>query len=287
MCAKQKRGGDTMNAKDVRFGIEVECYMPRDYQTQYFPRGGYHRGLQIRLAPDGWNCQSDASVRSLDEGYVGIEVVSPILSGEDGLVQAYYMAEFLRECNAKVDYYCGLHVHVDATNLSEKQVQNIARAFRSYEQVFYAFCGEDVVNRLTSAYCKPLFVLPENVNLARLDRYHSLNFTNYYYDSSKKTLEFRMFPSRIDEKYIITAIHMAVALVTKAAYGEVNLKDVPLYVGDRVTQFSRRFLATTKIVPDCTSAELGRILRREARVALAKMDEDTIRQVAEMVRSHI
>ena len=81
------------------FGVELECLIPRSYigdDSQFNP-GGHGRGNQIGNAPAGWTVERDGSVRSTVDGMTGVEVVSPILEGEDGLVQVVAMCDYLTE----------------------------------------------------------------------------------------------------------------------------------------------------------------------------------------------
>lgn len=79
---------------------------------------------------DRWKLVSDSSC--------GFELVSPVLSGEIGLRQIEAVCDALREVGAKVDTSCGLHVHVDARDLSEKEVAKVFIAYSRYEPLFDA-----------------------------------------------------------------------------------------------------------------------------------------------------
>src|SRR5262245_13438734 len=97
--------GTTMNANELTFGIEIECLIPAANAPQV---GGYHAGRQIEDLPTGWNAQHDGSIRTR-RGYVGVEVVSPVLSGPDGVRQVKFVCEWLASIGAKVNQSTGLH----------------------------------------------------------------------------------------------------------------------------------------------------------------------------------
>ena len=71
-------------AADATFGIEIECLLPRGSVRV----GGYHAGIELGgRFPAGWNAQRDGSLRTTLRGYEGVEIVSPVLRGRDGLEQ--------------------------------------------------------------------------------------------------------------------------------------------------------------------------------------------------------
>src|SRR5437764_919765 len=88
-----------MNATEITFGIEIECTIP----VQNAPAvGGYHNGVQIAGLPAGWNAQRDSSIQA-QRGFVGVEVVSPVLKGVDGTRQIKLVCEWLKQIGAKVN----------------------------------------------------------------------------------------------------------------------------------------------------------------------------------------
>jgi len=204
----------TIKASDLSFGVEIECLMPAGRQ---FAAGGYHRGQQIpslgEWSAAGWNAQADSSVSG------GVEVVSPILTGEEGLYQTWAVVEYLASIGTQVDRRCGLHVHVDARSLTEAQVRTIQREFQKVERAFYALNAEKAGERWGSIYCMPY----SRVGAAQADgtRYMSLNIQNWLRGTrSKKTLEFRLFAGTMDPRKVMTAVLMCVSLVAAVANGE-------------------------------------------------------------------
>lgn len=115
------------NLTHLTYGIEIECMVPNlPNGMPRIQRGGYHRGLPIsgmHEAVDGtmieapkyrgqtWRADSDASIQT-DSGYTAVEVVAPILNGEDGIEAVREMVLFLNRLGAKVNKSCGLHVTV-------------------------------------------------------------------------------------------------------------------------------------------------------------------------------
>jgi hypothetical protein len=103
-------------AAQTTWGIELETEIPNEYRGT-FPVGMYHNGTQIPVFPEGWNGQSDCSIEKVP-GYFGCEIVSPVLTGEAGLVQVVYVLDFLAQIGAKVNKSTSLTYISDAITLT-------------------------------------------------------------------------------------------------------------------------------------------------------------------------
>jgi len=257
-----------MNAQTIKFGMELECYVPSEYR-EYFQVGAYHNGIQLRLAPEGWNGQSDSSITLFAPyGYFGCEVVSPVLAGEDGLIQAYYMVDTLREFRAKVDDRCGLHVHVDARQLNQEQIDNITRRFIQYEKAFYGLSGAKAKARWENHYCANSH---EWSTSPYGPRYRSLNIQNWLSPQrrGKRTLEFRVWKATTNVAEVITALHMAVALVVGAANDVQD--DLQQIAGclEAAQAFNMQYLQNVnlRIVPEEDTNQLQEVLLQKCRQA--------------------
>lgn len=85
---------------------------------------------EYRLA---WRVISDGSVSG------GCEVVSPVLSGAQGLAQVKGVLKAMNKAGAKADARCGLHVHVGAGDLSTMELQHVARRYAAFESTIDTF----------------------------------------------------------------------------------------------------------------------------------------------------
>lgn len=106
------------------YGIEIECISSMDQRSlaarigQYFADFGiFHTAVPAGYQhnADGqnrsrWEVQTDASLRPTPQYPYKIEVVSPVLSGEEGL-RALWVVCHAMDGVAKVNKSCGLHVH--------------------------------------------------------------------------------------------------------------------------------------------------------------------------------
>jgi hypothetical protein len=246
-----------MKASELTFGIEIECYLPQTLAHQ-FPVGSYHRGLQIPGFPSGWNAQADSSVTThAPSGYFGIEIVSPVLSGEAGLCQVADVLVTLNELQAKSTEACGIHVHIGAADFTEDELQRIIRAFQRYEMAFFALNGNQMNARLTSHYCAPS---------TRWDgtRYQSLNTTNLG-TRNKNTIEFRLFCANLQPEFAVAGIYMVTALVSRMTETTIKCKTeqlTPQFAVKRFVHdhFSGENATKYTILPDEDPADVAEFL---------------------------
>ena len=205
-----------MNANDITFGVEFEVSMPRSAVT--FTVGAYHRGVQVPGLPAGWNAQMDCSIES-PNGYDGVEIVSPVLKGADGVKQIVAVCEWLKSKGAKVNKSTGFHVHVGFDRQNESALKRLVATVANHEKGIYATTG--TVDRESSRFCASVlnsadarFVhkngLPESIS-----RYSLLNLANLV-NHSKPTVEFRAFSGTIDATKAIGYVRLCVGFVERS-----------------------------------------------------------------------
>jgi hypothetical protein len=171
--------------------------------------------MSIGAEKDSWHFEEDSSII----GRGGAELVSPILSGIEGLVQTYRALQFLGDLQkVRINESCGFHVHhgVDPELYTCEQLRALVRIVHPLEKHLYLTIAGD---RLNARTCRPLeldikaFLEPCDATCgnggcrikklwysanngydpdaaARYDktRYHGLNLHSYWYRS---TIEFR------------------------------------------------------------------------------------------------
>jgi hypothetical protein len=171
--------------------------------------------IPLEAGKDSWHFEEDSSII----GRGGAELVSPILSGMEGLIQAYRALQFLGDLqNVRINESCGFHVHhgVDRQVYSCEQLRTLVRMIHPLEKHLYLTISGDRQNAKTcrpleldvEAFLKPCDAACENGGCrikqlwysasnsydpdaaARYDktRYHGLNLHSYWYRS---TIEFR------------------------------------------------------------------------------------------------
>ena len=138
--------------------------------------------------------------------------------------------EALKGADAQIDSSCGIHVHVDARDISSKDLRKVIALYQRVEPMLYALSG----NRSSSSYCKPCGKYyghwihdPKQARLRLLStlylggkkltkkqlkavkasqtdkynqaRYHALNVHSYF---KRQTIEFRHHKGSIGPKTI-------------------------------------------------------------------------------------
>lgn len=247
-----------MKANEITFGIEIECYIPFS-QRSLFTIGGHHNGAQIDQWPAGWNAQPDGSL-SAPAGYFPVEVVSPVLQGEDGLVQVASALMTLNELGAISNDRCGIHIHIGVANLPHGDIQRIVTAFKRYEKAFFALNGDKMQVRMGNTFCKPSEQWDSG-------RYNSLNRSNVG-RANKNTLECRCFAANLNVEFAIAGIYMITALVSRVTETTIRPMSESLpadkavgrfihdhFNGDRAAQYT--------IIPDERPRDVARYIRRQ------------------------
>lgn len=187
-------------------------------------------GLRLGSSMDSWHLEEDASI--VHRG--GVELISPILSGFNGLLEAYRFFQLLGEVHGlRIDDSCGFHVHhgVEKDRYQCAELRELVKIVHAMEDYVYLLIGE---GRISKDTCRPMdldvrdFIKPrkceeecaekgcrirqlwyssenrydaDSKRSARYDmtRYHGLNLHSYWYRS---TIEFRYHAAvleRIDE----------------------------------------------------------------------------------------
>ncbi len=215
-----------ITAENLTFGIEIECALPVSLPVIV---GGYHSGIQVQGLPDGWEAQADGSIRGFGSAMRGVEIVSPVLKGADGIRQVLFVLETLRSWGAKVNSSTGLHIHVGFDRSDGKSLARLVNLMARHEKAFFASTG--TTSRETGTYAKPLKNSPDHEREfkgktsadtsrwgwghACRDRYFSLNLVSH-----KPTVEFRVFAGTLNTTKLLGHIKMTLALVEKAIYAK-------------------------------------------------------------------
>lgn len=170
-----------------------------------------------------WHVKDDATCGPAGRGGPkGIEVASFVASGVDDLRHICEVADFLKESGAKVNDNCGLHIHADASDISESQMGRIlsswikiegflslALPFRRRDNPYCERLSSKNSNKLTSLMekhpsledniAKALYQIVRPLDISMYenqDRRVTLNLVNYcraieQKHSNRKTIELR------------------------------------------------------------------------------------------------
>jgi hypothetical protein len=218
-------------AAEITFGCEIECYLPRGSVRV----GNYHAGIELGgRFPAGWNAQRDGSLHTSLPNYEGVEIVSPVLRGRDGLEQVRKVAALLEEMGARVNASAGFHVHLGAESAAGQDFDEVADWVRrlinvtaQHEKAFYGASGTR--SRERGTYCRSLKsawngkkeklrrkMKAEDLRIeaAGISRYQTLNLVPLF--GRNRTVEFRCFSGTTSGLKMTAWIQMALAVATLA-----------------------------------------------------------------------
>jgi hypothetical protein len=234
----QRRQAIEIAISEMTFGIEIECYIP---QSVALTVGSYFNGAQVPGLPAGWVAKTDGSLIQNFPGTKGVEFVSPVLKGADGLRQVFQVCRQLRACGCRINGSCGFHVHIGWTLPTDTaagmaKICNLVWTVANLEGAIYAATGTKARERGTYSRsvkanyrvlemdkAETLRAVPfdriESMNLALSPRYHVLNLQTllsrpgYGY---KPTVEFRPFSATLNPHKMTAFIRLCLAIVGKA-----------------------------------------------------------------------
>lgn len=136
------------------FGIELEVYgVSRDRILTEMRR----LGIQVEgeaynhNTRNHWKIVSDSSIH----GANGNEIVSPVLSGVEGMEQVKKVCLALNRAGAKVNTSCGFHAHFGANDLSILNFKNLFLSYIELEAKMDEIMPESR-RRNNNTYCKSL-----------------------------------------------------------------------------------------------------------------------------------
>lgn len=150
------------------------------------------------------------------------ELVSPPLVGAAGIEQVRNVLRALVSAGATVNRSCGLHVHVDANDLTIPQIVNVMRRYQNFQNVINTFMpvsrhnsrwaknlSNDLINRVSSYMVSSS--LRRNANA--LDRYHVINVASF---ARHGTIEFRQHSASVNNNKVAHWIAFCLFFVSES-----------------------------------------------------------------------
>jgi hypothetical protein len=212
----------SVDAKDLTFGIELECFVPAALDIAIGPHG---YGEQIRQLPPGWKGDRDPSIHP-PAGYKACEVVSPVLKGADGLRQVVFAIAWLKSVGAKVNASCGCHIHVGLPERGRTvDLGKVVAMFARHETALFAITGTK--RREETRWCKPIrdaYAFSKLKNGDRdaheahnlpTGRYFTLNLSNLA-SGRRPTVECRAFSGTLNATKVLGYVSVCLGLVERA-----------------------------------------------------------------------
>jgi len=192
-----------------------------------------------------WKIVTDASVTKRGTGVrSGLELVSPVLQGVEGLEKMATAIKALMDAGASVDRTCGIHVHVGMDNLTGYDLMKVIDFYIANQKSINTLVAS---SRHSNQYCAPytqqairtedhtwgLIRRMTDVEQTKQQknvfntgsRYRVINIQSY---SKYGTLEFRQHQGTLSPEKLTSWIQFILAMVEKA----VTLDDARTELGN-------------------------------------------------------
>jgi hypothetical protein len=215
----------------LTFGAEFEVILPRGLDRHAGANAvAAHSGIAVSSAIGArgtWKVVSDASVNGNGNG---LEFVSPVLKGDDGLDQVRKICNALTAIGATVNLSCGYHVHVGARDQERNAdfFKNLLKLYSRYEEAIDQIMPPSRRGN-ANRYCASVIrhnaavvdaaVTPQQVIAALGSRYHKLNLSAFY---KHGTVEFRQHAGTVDGDKAANWIVVCLKLVAAAKAGKTG-----------------------------------------------------------------
>lgn len=256
-----------------RFGIEIEfCSVTGNTLKRALEQAGINCSVEDynhRNSETNWKVVSDGSVQD-SHGHAGLELVSPILSGQAGLEQVKTVAKVMTAIGATINSTCGFHVHVDARDLCGADFFSCVKRYQESESIIDGFMPKSrrannnqfcrstsrLIERYTRVWDRDDKIFPlskEAVVDQNSDRYYKLNLCAF---TRHGTIEFRQHSGTIDWQKQLAWIKFCLNFVEKSKVVKEEVLRVNLF--EREFTISKRIsVATAKRFRDIITILLG------------------------------
>ena len=203
----------------MKIGIEIEFFAPigkYDLASKLRNQGiAVEATSYTHAVSSNWKIVDDGSVYGMADHY-GMELVSPILNSDSDADMATVrrICRAVQKLGGRVNKACGLHIHVDATDLTAAQVLQVWTRYQTMEGEIDTLMTSNRRANLGS-YCQSLRNLMVHGQtkeaLARsADRYFKVNLQSL---NRHGTIEFRQHSGTINADTIINWASFCVGFV--------------------------------------------------------------------------
>jgi len=214
-----------LDVKEIRFAPEIECELRNSEVSE--------RLITNHTVLHNWNIVSDYSLNC------GLEVKPhdkhKLYWNQQTKDELRAVIAILNGFKAKANKHTGLHIHVDITKLSDKQILNIIRKFYNEQDAIvkrfevYPVRLKEMCKKLDWKQVKTLTEL--DIKKYRMlyggtrynhfhpyltDKYCALN-SNHIENNGYQTLEFRLFNGTLNLKTLLSAVWFCINFVKKGA----------------------------------------------------------------------
>ncbi len=265
------------NLPTRRFGVEIEFVgVSPDNAAQIISEAGFpcqYEDYNHRTRSN-WKIVRDGSIEyhNTDCG----ELVSPPLSGEAGIEQVRSVLRALVSSGATVNRSCGLHVHVDANDLTVSQICNVMQRYQTWQLEINRFMpvsrrdchwAKPITNELINAVRRNANTINLRRSAGRFDRYYAVNVAAF---SRHGTIEFRQHSASVNNNKVAHWIAFCLGFVA-ASISNIDSRIAPVSTGrGRRPNYSAR-RTIVDMMFSVTGATLGQL------AAATGYSENTIR----------
>lgn len=234
-----------MSHLDASFGVEIECYLPEGASAAACAAAINQRlGSLGTCQPESYNHIRRNNWKIVTDGSLGdyargIEIVSPVLIGQQGLTAIEIVCRALSDFGCTVSKKCGLHVHVGVAGQPVQFFKNLVKLYSVYEPVIDSMMPLSR-RASTNAYCRSMTTAnPLAIDRARdfsgvviaatgsspriENRFFKLNLVAF---NRHSTVEFRQHSGTLDaskaKNWTVTCLRMV-----QAAKGQLSLGAAP------------------------------------------------------------
>jgi hypothetical protein len=266
----------------LTFGFEIEFMLPDEPRQNRYDTDELRRKLMNKLNALGIEARVESlnhntrtwykltTDGSLNDYARGCEVVSPILSGEEGFQSLRTVAKAVTEHtgvanNRTINGRCGLHVHVGVRDRDTAFFDRLSNLYGTYEQVIDTFMAPsrrgDVMatpSGVPLRSVRPYTGANAHTALAQPYKYRKVNFANV---ALRRTIEFRHHQGTTDPVKIENWVRLCLHMVDAASNPNLQLGPATFdgfmdtigataseraYYADRVREFETRAARTAR-----------------------------------------
>lgn len=241
-----QRALQNQNPNSLTFGVEIEILMTPGLSQELIETALRDDGINATI--ERYNHQTRQHWKIITDASCGWEIVSPILSGEQGLNELRKVCETLTRIGCKVDKSCGLHVHIGADRLGVAKVRSVVKRWLGNEDNFDSIQPRS--RRGTSnQFCQPLAVTMrahlidncltiEDIAGLQSTRYSKLNLRSYF---THRTIEFRHHAGSTDTTKVVNWVKFLLDFCTNSTPETATGTEFnSLFTNNNIAQFYRQ-----------------------------------------------
>lgn len=196
--------------KEVTFGVEIECInCYREALKEMVRRNG------VEIHDEHYNhVDNDRYFKIVHDGsLIGAntaEIVSPILKGKEGKKALKVVCDALETNGASVNKSCGLHVHLDAKDMTIEHWRNLIINYARLESMIDGFMPKSRRGN-NNCFCQSVALMPRLEatilhcnSVDEIARYFSTRYMKINVEAyaRHKTVEFRQHSGTVEFKKI-------------------------------------------------------------------------------------